>query len=95
MRLSQRADKIRRVDNSESVSVSVRLQRVTTESAHVSVLITPKLIRPDPDDPEKGHIDSDKLIQAAIEQGKLPGTNWKPDDEPVITPYPWQTAPST
>lgn|SRR5215472_9068043 len=80
------------MDKRDSFSVSVRLQRVTTKSARVSVLITAELIQPDPDDPETGRIDIDKLFQAAIE-GKLPTTDWKPEGGPVITPHPWQSSP--
>ena len=81
------------MDTANTLSISVRLQRVTTESAHVSVLITSDLIQSDADNPESGHIDTDKLIAAAIEQGKLAGTQWKSDGDCVITPHPLQTPP--
>jgi hypothetical protein len=64
----------------KSFSVSVRLQRVTTETAHVSVPLTHGAIKPE------------KLIQAAIEKGRLPSTVWSLEAEPVITPNSIQTA---
>jgi hypothetical protein len=63
----------------KSFSVSVRLQRVTTETAHVSVPLTHGTVKPE------------KLIQAAIEKGRLPSTVWSSEVEPVITPRSIQT----
>jgi hypothetical protein len=34
-----------------------------------------------------GALNSEKLIQAAIEKGQLPSTVWSLEREPVITPH--------
>jgi hypothetical protein len=79
----------------KSFSVSIRLQRVTTETAHVSVPLTLELMRVDVNEPKAGAIDTQKLMQAAIDQGRLPSTVWSVDGEPVITPHPVQTPPDS
>jgi hypothetical protein len=78
---------------SKSLSVSVRLQRVTTESAHVSVLLAPELMRAIPNEPGSERINVERLMQAAIDQGHLPSTAWELDGEGVVTLHPIQTAP--
>jgi hypothetical protein len=77
----------------KSLSVSVRLQRVTTESAHVSVLLTPELMRAIPNEPESEGINAERLMRAAIEQGHLLSTAWKLDGKVVVTLHPVQTPP--
>jgi hypothetical protein len=74
----------------KTFSVSFRLQRVTTETAHVSVLLTTEFMS---DDPRTEALNVDKLAKAAIDRGQLPSTIWKLDCEPVITLHPVQTAP--
>jgi hypothetical protein len=74
-----------------AISVSVRLRRVTVEATRVSVLITPELVRPNTDELGTSSIDTERLWQAAIDQARLPSTEWEPDGEPVITPHPTQT----
>jgi hypothetical protein len=70
---------MRRIVEFHLVSVAVRLQRVTTETAHVSVPLTHGAIKPE------------KLIQAAIEKGRLPSTVWSLEGEAMITPLSVQT----
>jgi hypothetical protein len=74
-------------------SVSVRLQRVTTETAHVSVLLTPELMQPNVNEPGTETINTERLMKAAIDQGRLPSTTWRLDGETVITLHPVQTPP--
>ncbi len=76
-----------------SHSVSVRLQRVTIETAHVSVPVTPELWKENADEPGTQKIDVEKLMQAAIDQGRLPSTAWSLEGAPVITPHSLQTPP--
>lgn len=76
---------------SKSFSVSVRLQRVTIETAHVSVPLVPDLIEPNFD--ETGSIDVDKLMLAAVELGKQPSVSWTSEGEATITPHPIQAPP--
>jgi hypothetical protein len=77
----------------KSLSVSIRLQRLTTETAHVSILLGPELMREN--EPGAGTINKEKLMQAAIDQGRLLSTVWSLDGEPVITPHPVQTPPES
>jgi hypothetical protein len=77
----------------KAYSVSFRLQRVTTESADVSILLTPDFFQASGTGPVGKRINIYKLVQVAIEEGRLPSTVWKLDGEPVIKPHPVQTPP--
>jgi hypothetical protein len=79
----------------KTFSVSVRLQRITTETAHVSVLLTPELMQANVNEPGTTSINTENLMQAAVDQGRLPSTVWSLDGEPVITPHPIQTPPGS
>jgi hypothetical protein len=76
-----------------SYSVSFRLQRVTTESAHVSVPLTPEFWKQNPERPGTLVIDTDKLAQAAVEEGRSSSTVWTLEAEPTVGLHPWQTPP--
>jgi hypothetical protein len=78
-----------------SFSVSIRLQRVTAETARISVPLTPELMLPNVNQPGTAAINTEKLMQAAIDQGRLASTVWSLDGEPVITPHPIQTPPDS
>ena len=80
---------------SPSYSVSVRLQRITTESAHVSVPITAEMLLPKLSGSSEQKIDVEKLMATAIQLGAHTGTIWKPDGETVIRPHPIQTPPDS
>jgi hypothetical protein len=73
-------------------SVSVRLRRKTTETAHVSVPITDELTRPN-DEGEGRKLDGEKIMNAALELGKIESTKWEQECEPQIEPHPLQTPP--
>lgn len=75
----------------KTFSISVRLQRVTTETAHVSVPLSQELFHANPDGSET--IDGEKVMAAAIELGRHPTTRWSIEGEVVITPHPLQTPP--
>jgi hypothetical protein len=75
----------------KTFSVSVRLQRVTTETAHVSVPLSQELFSANSDGSET--IDGQKVIAAAIELGRQLETRWSVEGEVVITPHPLQTPP--
>ena len=75
----------------ESLSVSVRLRRLKTETAHVSVPITEEVMRSDENGGRK--LDSDKILEAALQLGKLEATEWEMEEEPEIQPHPIQTPP--
>jgi len=77
----------------KSFSVSFRLQRVTIASAHVSITVTAELMQASVNEPGIASINTEKLGQAAIDQGRLPSTAWSLDGEPVITPHPVETLP--
>jgi hypothetical protein len=74
-------------------SVSFRLQRVTTETAHVSVPLSEDLWQPNPDGSGTFTINTEKLLATAIELGRLPSTRWTVDGDVLITPHPVQTPP--
>jgi hypothetical protein len=80
---------------SPAYSISIRLQRVTTESAHVSVPITAELLQCGPGEPAQQKLDVERIKAMAVQLGKLPETVWRPDGEPVVLPHPWQTPPDS
>jgi len=55
---------------SKSFSVSVRLRRVTIETAFVSVPLSPNLVEPNFE--LSGSINAKKLMQAAVDLGRQP-----------------------
>lgn len=73
-----------------SFSISVRLQRTKRESAHISVPLTPDLMRSSGASSAK--IDVEKLMQAAVELGQQPDITWALEEQ-VIAPHPVQTPP--
>ncbi len=75
----------------KTFTVSVRLRRVTTETAYVSVALMPDLLEPNFD--QLGTIDAEKLMQMAVELGRQPSTIWTLEGEAVISPHPIQTPP--
>ena len=78
---------------SPTYSVSFRLRRITTESAHVSVPLTEDMWRQSDDDPKRMCIDTEKLSAAAIQMGALSSTVWKPDGKAIVELHPVQTPP--
>jgi hypothetical protein len=77
----------------EKLSISVRLRRVTTETAHVSVVITDELTRLNEDGSNTRKLDVDKVMNAALELGRLETTIWEPEEPSEIQLHPVQTAP--
>jgi len=53
----------------------------------------PELWQENADEPGTQKIDVEKLMQAAIDQGRLPSTAWSLEGAPVITPHSLQTPP--
>jgi hypothetical protein len=77
-----------------TLSMSVRLRRLRTETTEVSVPITPEVMSPD----EAGggpKLDVDKIIEAALQLGKLDSTKWEIEGEPEVQLHPVQNAPET
>ena len=74
----------------QGLSISVRLRRSRTETAHVSVPITEDVTRPDDEGSRK--IDVDKVIEAALLLAKQDSTNWEAEGEPEISLHPVQNA---
>jgi hypothetical protein len=77
-----------------SLSMSVRLRRVRTETTNVSVPITQEVMRSS-DQGESPRLDVDKIIEAALQLGKLDSTEWEIEGEPEIQLHPIQNAPET
>jgi len=77
----------------KTFSVSVRLQRVTTETTHVSVPLSAELLQPNPDGSGTKTINTEKLREAAINLGRIPSTVWSVEGAIVITLHPLQTSP--
>ena len=75
---------------SPSYSISVRLQRVTTEFAFVSVPVAPDIMIQQPDG--TGRIDGARMVVQAIELGSAPGVTWQVEEQRVL-PHPIQTPP--
>jgi hypothetical protein len=75
-----------------SLSVSVRLRRTKTETAHVSVPITDELTRPS-DEGAGRNLDGEKIMNAALKLGKHESTHWEQEGEPEIQLHPVQSAP--
>jgi hypothetical protein len=73
-------------------SVSVRLRRTKTETAHVSVPITDELTRPN-DEGEGRKLDGEKIMKTALELGKIQSTKWEQEGEIQIELHPLQTPP--
>ena len=71
-------------------SVSLRLQRITTEFAFVSVPVSADLMIEQPDG--TGRIDVAKMVQRAIEMGQAEGVAWRPEEQQV-QPHPIQIPP--
>jgi hypothetical protein len=71
----------------------MRLQRVTVESAHVSVSLDDEVMEPDPSRPGTLRINADKLVRAAIAMRRLESTVWTSEANPEITMHPEQTDP--
>jgi len=77
----------------KSFSVSVRLQRVTTETAYVAVPLLEELLQVNANGSRTNTIDAEKLFAAAIELGRHPATHWSVEGEVVITPHSVQSPP--
>jgi hypothetical protein len=77
-----------------TLSISVRLRRRQTETAQVSVPITEEVMRPN-DEGGGLKMDVDKIIEAAIQLGKLNSTEWEMEGEPEIQLHPVQNSPGT
>ena len=74
----------------KNLAISVRLRRVRTETAHISVPITVDLTRPN-DEGTGTKPDVDKIIDAALRLGRLDSVDWAPEGEPEIRLHPEQT----
>lgn len=72
----------------KTYSVSVRLRRVITETAHVSVPLTKELFKTGPE--HIRIIDTEKLVQMAIDLGRQASTTWTAEGEPQIDLHPSQ-----
>jgi hypothetical protein len=76
---------------SNTLSISVRLRRRHAETAHVSVPITEEVMRPS-DEGEGQKLDVDKIMETALQLGKLDSTEWEIEGEPEIQLHPVQSA---
>ena len=76
----------------DSLSISVRLRRRQAETAYVSVPITENVMRPN-DEGEGKKLDVDKIIEAALQLGKLDSTKWEIEGDPEIQLHPVQNTP--
>ena len=75
-----------------TLSMSVRLRRVRTETTTVSVPITQEVMRPN-DEGDGLKMDVDKIIEAALQLGKFDSIEWEIEGEPEIQLHPIQNAP--
>ena len=77
-----------------TLSMSVRLRRVRTETTTVSVPITQEVMRPS-DQGDGLNMDVDKIIEAALQLGKFDSIEWEIEGEPEIQLHPIQNAPES
>jgi hypothetical protein len=77
-----------------TISMSVRLRRVRTETTTVSVPITEEVMRRD-DQGDGLKMDVDKIIEAALQLGRFDSIEWEIEGEPEIQLHPIQNAPET
>jgi hypothetical protein len=70
-------------------SISVRLRRTTTESAHVSVPVSDETTRPDGEGEDR-KLDVEKIMSAALELGTIEPIEWEQEGEPQIELHPIQ-----
>ena len=77
----------------ELTHVSVRLRRIRTEAAQVSVPITPDLVVRDDHDSGALRIDTEKLFEAALKLGIEDATGWSLDGDVVVDLHPIQEPP--
>jgi hypothetical protein len=71
-------------------AVSIRIQRIKTESTHVKVWITDDYLIDHPDGTQR--LNPDKLIQDACELAQVTDAQWTLENE-EIRPHPTQTPP--
>jgi hypothetical protein len=74
-----------------SFSVSFRLRRVRVETAHVSVPLTTEFVIGSAESSAK--LDTEKLVQAATNMGRLSSTLWQAEGDAQITLHPLETPP--
>ena len=84
--------------NPQTYSISVRLQRLTTEYAYVRVPVTGDIMAVDPsggvalDENGNAHIDPQRMVQRAVELARSPGVTWYQEQQQVQL-HPLQKAP--
>ena len=72
-------------------SISVRLRRITTDEAYVSVPVTSELVHADAK-PGEPLLKVEKIFAAAIEQATRDSTTWTQEGDVVIELHPVQKA---
>jgi len=77
-----------------TLSMSVRLRRVRTETTTVSVPITEEVMRRD-DQGDGLKMDVYKIIEDALQLGRFDSIEWEIEGEPEIQLHPIQNAPET
>ena len=77
-----------------TLSMSVRLRRVRTETTTVSVPITQDVMRPS-DEGDGLKMDVDKIIEAALQLGKFDSIEWEIEGEPEIQLHPIENTTET
>ena len=77
----------------ENLSISVRLRRLTTEAARVSVPIADELMVPDETGSGSRKLNVDKVMDAALAMAQLESRAWEFEGEAEIQLHPLQTPP--
>ena len=73
-------------------SISVRLQRITTEEYYVSVPVTGAVMADQPDSDGRHHLDGAKVFDAAVELGRTTSDGWLVESREIVV-HPIQKAP--
>jgi hypothetical protein len=74
-------------------SVAVRMQRLTTEEAWVSVPVTHEVMKDEPEPDGTFRVSAQKLREAALVLGAEPKLRWTPEGPPLVTLHPEQRPP--
>jgi hypothetical protein len=76
-----------------SYSISLRLQRLTTEEAWVSIPVSQEVMKDAPEPDGSWRIDTQKVREAALRLGADPNLRWTPEGASLVTPHPVQRPP--
>jgi len=75
------------MEEQETYSIALRIRRITTEDAYVSVMVTDEILKENADGSSR--LDFEKFVAAAIKLGDNPLVEWRVESS-HIEPHPTQ-----